>query len=68
MNYGWLSLVPPLLAFLTRETVISLAIACLVGVLFMGQGIVGFPYLFLTNKFSFSTAFVLFGSSSKDFA
>jgi hypothetical protein len=49
MNYGWLSLVPPLLAiilaFVTREPVVSLAVACLVGVLIMGQGIVGFPAL-----------------------
>jgi Na+/H+ antiporter NhaC len=49
VNYGWLSLVPPLLAivlaFVTQEPVISLAIACLVGVLIMGQGLVGFPAL-----------------------
>ncbi len=49
MNYGWLSLVPPLLAiilaFVTREPVVSLAAACLVGILIMGQGIVGFPAL-----------------------
>lgn len=49
MNYGWLSLIPPLLAiflaFLTREPVISLAVACFVGVLIMGQGIAGFPEL-----------------------
>ncbi len=49
MNYGWLSLVPPLLAiflaFVTREPVVSLAVACLVGVLIMGQGLVGFPAL-----------------------
>jgi Na+/H+ antiporter NhaC len=49
MDYGWLSLVPPLLAiilaFVTREPVVSLAIACLVGVLIMGQGLIGFPSL-----------------------
>ncbi len=49
MNYGWLSLVPPLLAialaFITREPVISLAVACLIGVFFMGQGLIGFPAL-----------------------
>jgi hypothetical protein len=41
--------VPPLLAiilaFVTREPVVSLAIAYLVGVLIMGQGLVGFPSL-----------------------
>jgi len=45
----WLSIIPPLLAvvlaFITREAIISLAIACLVGVLLMGQGISGFPAL-----------------------
>jgi Na+/H+ antiporter NhaC len=49
MDYGWLSLVPPLLAillaFLTREPVFSLAVACLAGVLLMGQGLLGFPEL-----------------------
>ncbi|UCE41444.1 MAG: transporter [Candidatus Aminicenantes bacterium] len=49
MDYGWLSLVPPLLAiflaFITREPVSSLAVACLAGVLIMGQGPLGFPEL-----------------------
>ena len=40
---------PPLLAiilaFVTREPVVSLAVACLVGVLIMGQGLIGFPSL-----------------------
>lgn len=49
MDYGWLSLIPPLLAillaFLTREPIFSLAIACLVGILLMGQGLIGFPEL-----------------------
>jgi len=49
MDYGWLSLIPPLLAillaFLTREPIFSLALACLVGVLLMGQGLIGFPEL-----------------------
>jgi Na+/H+ antiporter NhaC len=33
------------LAFITREPVISLAVACLTGVVLMGQGIQGFPGL-----------------------
>lgn len=49
MDYGWLSLIPPLLAivlaFLTREPIFSLAVACLVGVFIMGQGLLGFPEL-----------------------
>lgn len=49
MEPYWTSIIPPLLAvllaFITREAVISLAIACMVGVLLMGHGIVGFPSL-----------------------
>ncbi len=49
MDYGWLSLIPPFLAiflaFLTREPVFSLAVACFTGVLLMGQGLTGFPEL-----------------------
>ncbi len=41
----WTSLIPPLLAillaFLTRDAVVSLALACVAGVLLMGQGLVG---------------------------
>jgi Na+/H+ antiporter NhaC len=46
---GPLSLVPAsvaiLLAFYTRNTVFSLAVACLAGVLVSGQGLLGFPDL-----------------------
>ena len=49
MDSSWLSLIPPLLAiflaFLTREPVFSLAVACFTGVLLMGQGLFGFPAL-----------------------
>ncbi|UCC40536.1 MAG: transporter [Candidatus Aminicenantes bacterium] len=49
MDYGWLSLIPPFLAiflaFLTREPIFSLAVACFTGVLIMGQGLIGFPEL-----------------------
>jgi Na+/H+ antiporter NhaC len=49
MNYGWLSLIPAFiaifLAFLTREPVFSLAVACFSGVILMGQGFGGFPEL-----------------------
>ncbi|MCP2605254.1 transporter [Candidatus Aminicenantes bacterium AH-873-B07] len=51
MDYGWLSLIPAFLAiflaFLTREPVFSLAIACFFGVLLMGQGFSGFPELLI---------------------
>ena len=46
---GPLSLVPAgvavLLAFTTRNTVFSLAVACLIGVLVAGEGLLGFPKL-----------------------
>jgi Na+/H+ antiporter NhaC len=53
MDYGWLSLLPPLLAillaFFTREPVFSLAVACLVGVFILGQGLLGFPELLVKS-------------------
>jgi Na+/H+ antiporter NhaC len=49
LDTTWTSIIPPLLAvvlaFITREAVISLTIACLAGVLLMGHGIQGFPAL-----------------------
>ncbi|WP_221566598.1 Na+/H+ antiporter NhaC family protein [Alkalihalobacillus sp. TS-13] len=49
MELGILSLVPAtvaiILAFVTRNTVFSLAVACFVGVLLAGQGLLGFPDL-----------------------
>jgi len=51
MEYGWLCLLPALVAvllcFITREPIFSLATACLAGVLIMGKGIVGFPELLI---------------------
>lgn len=57
---GPLSLVPAgvavFLAFTTRNTVFSLAVACLVGVLVAGEGLLGFPKLLVgalgTESFS----------------
>ncbi len=49
MEPGWISIIPALLAvvlaFITRDAVISLALACVAGVILMGQGIQGFPAL-----------------------
>lgn len=49
MDLGILSLVPAvvaiILAFVTRNTVFSLAVACFIGVLIAGQGLLGFPNL-----------------------
>ena len=45
----WTSIVPPLLAvalaFITRDAIVSLVVACLAGVLLLGQGPQGFPDL-----------------------
>ena len=48
-NFGVISLIPAsvaiLLAFITRNTIFSLAMACLIGVVVSGQGLIGFPNL-----------------------
>ena len=47
MELTWISVIPPLLAvalaFITRDAVVSLLVACFVGVLLLGEGISGFP-------------------------
>ena len=65
VDLGPLSLVPAsvaiLLAFLTRNTVFSLAVACLAGVLVAGDNLLGFPRLLvsaLSNE-DFSWIFLL---------
>ena len=49
-HHGFLSLVPALLAvvlaFITREAITSLLVACVVGLFIAGEGIVGVPGLF----------------------
>ncbi len=49
MEPNFLSVIPPVLAvvlaFVTRDAATSLALACLAGVLLMGQGLGGFPSL-----------------------
>ncbi|SHI77366.1 hypothetical protein [Lutispora thermophila] len=53
VNMGILSLVPALLAivlsFVARNTIFALAVACIVGTLLAGQGIMGFPTLLKTS-------------------
>mgnify|MGYP005669389413 FL=1 len=48
-NFGVISLIPAsvaiLLAFITRNTIFSLAMACLIGVVVSGQSLIGFPNL-----------------------
>ena len=49
VNMGIISIVPSLLAivlsFATRNTIVSLVVACLAGTLLAGQGLLGFPTL-----------------------
>jgi Na+/H+ antiporter NhaC len=49
MEPNWTSVIPPLLAvvlaFVTREAVVSLIVACVVGVVLLGHGVQGFPDL-----------------------
>ncbi|WP_077329696.1 Na+/H+ antiporter NhaC family protein [Virgibacillus siamensis] len=62
---GFVSILPPLiaivLAFWTRDTILSLAIACVVGVLMAGEGLLGFPNLMkeALGNASFSWIFLL---------
>ncbi len=62
---GLLSLLPAgiaiLLAFLTRNTIFSLAAACLIGVLVAGEGLIGFPNLLknVLGTTAFSWIFLL---------
>ncbi|MBP1926058.1 Na+/H+ antiporter NhaC [Sedimentibacter acidaminivorans] len=63
MDLGILSLVPAVIAivlsFVTRNTVVSLALACLTGTLIAGQGLLGFPTLLKTSLGSTSFAWVM---------
>jgi Na+/H+ antiporter NhaC len=62
---GMLSLLPAgiaiLLAFTTRNTIFSLAVACLIGVLVAGEGLLGFPTLLknVLGTTAFSWIFLL---------
>ncbi|WP_326910228.1 Na+/H+ antiporter NhaC family protein [Sedimentibacter sp. MB31-C6] len=63
LNLGILSLIPAVLAivlsFVTRNTVISLMIACISGTLLAGQGLMGFPTLLKTSLGSTSFSWVM---------
>ena len=49
VNMGFISIVPALLAivlsFVTKNTIVALAVACIAGTTLSGQGIFGFPDL-----------------------
>ena len=60
---GALSLLPAsvaiVLAFVTRNTVFALAVACIVGVLAAGQGLMGFPNLLKNSLATTSFSWIL---------
>jgi len=63
MDLGILSLVPAVIAivlsFATRNTVISLMLACFVGTLMAGEGLLGFPNLLKASLGTSSFAWVM---------
>lgn len=63
LDMGILSLVPAVLAivisFVTRNTVVALTMASIVGTLLAGQGLLGFPTLLKTSLGSTSFAWVM---------
>ena len=63
VNMGFISVIPPILAivlsFVIKNTIISLAIACITGTLLAGQGILGFPTLLKESLGTTSFAWVM---------
>ncbi|WLR52696.1 Na+/H+ antiporter NhaC family protein [Bacillus tianshenii] len=65
INMGIISLIPAavavIMAFATRNTVFSLALACFIGILLQGKGLMGFPTLLkeTLGTTSFSWIFLL---------
>ena len=62
-NMGFISIVPSLLAvvlcFVTRNTVVSLMVACAAGTLLAGQGLLGLPTLLKTSMGTTGFAWVM---------
>lgn len=60
---GFISVIPAILAivlsFITRNTIVSLAIACIAGTLLAGQGIFGFPTLLQNSLGTTSFSWVM---------
>lgn len=53
INMGFISVIPAIIAivlsFVTRNTIVSLAVACIVGSFLSGAGVLGFPTLLKTS-------------------
>ncbi len=63
VNMGFISIIPAIIAivlsFVTRNTIVSLMSACIVGTLLAGQGIMGFPTLLKTSLGTTSFAWIM---------
>ena len=63
INMGFISIIPALIAivlsFATRNTIVSLVVACIVGTLLSGQGLLGFPTLLKTSLGTTSFSWVM---------
>ena len=63
INMGVISIIPALIAivlsFATRNTIVSLVVACIVGTLLSGQGLLGFPTLLKTSLGTTSFSWVM---------
>ena len=63
VNMGFISIIPSLLAivlsFVTKNTVVSLIVACLAGTLLAGQGLMGLPTLLKTSMGTTSFSWVM---------
>ena len=63
INMGFISIIPPILAivlsFVTKNTIVSLGVACLTGTLLAGQGLFGFPTLLKESLGSTSFSWVM---------
>lgn len=63
VNMGIISIIPAVIAivlsFATRNTIVSLVVACIVGTLLSGQGLLGFPTLLKTSLGTTSFSWVM---------
>ena len=62
-SLGFISIIPPIIAivlsFLTRNTIVSLIAACLVGTLLSGEGLLGLPNLVKSSLGTTSFSWVM---------
>lgn len=63
VNMGIISIIPAVIAivlsFATRNTIVSLVVACIIGTLLSGQGLLGFPTLLKTSLGTTSFSWVM---------